>query len=59
MIILQFNINSDKLEKLCIDLWKECLNKVKETIEKSRLKKEDIDEIILVYNQQEYQKYKK
>ncbi len=44
----KFNIKSDKLEELCIDLWKECLNKVDETIKKSKLKKEEIDEIILV-----------
>ena len=25
----KFNINSDKLEKLCIDLQKECLKKIK------------------------------
>jgi molecular chaperone DnaK (HSP70) len=41
-------IEKDKFEDLCKDLWDECLNKVKETIEKSKLKIENIDEIILV-----------
>ena len=44
----KLKINSDKLEELCKDLWDECLNKVKETIEKSKLTIENIDEIILV-----------
>jgi len=44
----KLKIERDKFEDLCKDLWDECLNKVKETIEKSKLKIENIDEIILV-----------
>ena len=35
----KLKINSDKLEELSKDLWNEYLNKVKEIIENSKLKK--------------------
>ncbi len=44
----ELKITRSKYEELCIDLWNLCIEKVKETIEKTKLKKEEIDEIILV-----------
>ena len=44
----KLEITREKYEKLCMDLWNKCIEKVDETIEKAKLKKEEIDEIILV-----------
>ena len=41
-------ITREKYEELCKDLWEKCLNKVDEALKLIKLKKEEIDEIILV-----------
>ena len=45
-----FNIDIDrtKYEELCKDLWEKCLIKVDEALKKAKLKKDDIDDIILI-----------
>ncbi len=45
---LDLEITRSKYEELCMDLWKKCLIKVDEAVKKAKLKKEKIDEIILV-----------
>ena len=45
---LDLEISRQKYEELCMDLWEKCLIKVDEAIKLAKLKKEDIDEIILV-----------
>ena len=44
----EIEITRSKYEELCMDLWNICIDKVDETIIKAKLKKEEIDEIILV-----------
>ena len=41
-------ITREKYEELCMDLWKKCLIKIDEALQLAKLKKENIDEIILV-----------
>ena len=41
-------ITRKKYEDLCMDLWKKCLIKIDEALQLAKLKKEEIDEIILV-----------
>ncbi len=45
---LDLEITRSKYEELCIDLWEKCLIKVDKSLESAKLKKEEIDEIILV-----------
>ena len=42
------DITRSKYEELCMDLWKKCFKKVDEALKISKLKKDEIDEIILV-----------
>jgi len=46
----EFNlkIQRSKYEELCMDLWEKCIKIVDETLKLAQLKKEEIDEIILV-----------
>jgi len=41
-------ITRNKYEELCIDLWEKCFKIVDKTLEKAKLKKEEIGDIILV-----------
>ena len=41
-------ITRQKYEELCKDLWEQCFKKVDEAIKLAKLKREDIDQIILV-----------
>ncbi len=45
---LDLEITRKKYEELCMELWKKVLINVEETIKKAELKKEEIDEVILV-----------
>ncbi len=44
----ELEITRSKYEELCMDLWNKCLIKVDEALKKAKLKKEEINEIILV-----------
>ena len=44
----KLEISRKKDEELCIDLWKKCIDKMKQTIKFTKIDKKDIDEIILV-----------
>ena len=45
---LELKITRSTYEKLCKDLWEKCIKKIGEALELAKLKKENIDEIILV-----------
>ena len=47
-INFEFELTKNKFENLCMDLFKECLEPVEQVLRDSKLKKSDIDEIILV-----------
>ena len=47
---LIINIKRSEYEEICIDLFNKCFKIVHDTIEKAKIKKEEIDEIILVGN---------
>ena len=44
----KLDITRSKYEELCLDLWKKCFKIVDNILKLSKLKKEEIDEIILV-----------
>ena len=44
----KLEISRKKYEELCIDLWKKCIDKMKQTIKFTKIDKKDIDEIILI-----------
>ena len=44
----ELKIKRSKYEELCMDLWEKCFKVVDKTLEKAKLKKEEIDDIILV-----------
>ena len=44
----KLEITRKKYEELCMDLWKKCIDKMKQTIKFTKIDKKDIDEIILV-----------
>ena len=45
---LELKIHRGTYEGLCTDLWKKCIDKIEEALKLAKLKKENIDEIILV-----------
>ena len=45
---LELKIHRGTYEGLCMDLWEKCINKIGEALTLAKLKKENIDEIILV-----------
>ena len=47
---LNFEIEISKYEELCKDKWEKCNQIIEDTLKLTKLKKEDIDEIILVAN---------
>ena len=47
-IDFQMKIKRSEYEKLCIDLWEKCFIKIDKAIQLAKLKKDDINEIILV-----------
>ncbi len=46
----KFEIKRSKYEELCKDKWEKCNQIIEDTLKLTKLKKEDIDEIILVAN---------
>ena len=44
----KLTIERETYEGLCTDLWKKCIDKIEEALKLAKLKKENIDEIILV-----------
>jgi len=55
----EIEITRNKYEELCMDLWNKCLIKVNDALQLSKLKKEEIDEIILVGGSTKTPKIKK
>ena len=45
---LSVNIDRDNFENLCKDIFEKCMKKLKQIIEESGFKKEEIDEVVLV-----------